>query len=104
MGMQGTPMGMQGYPMNMQGYPMGMQGYPTGMQGAPMPMMGPELMDETLSVVEPWVRNGLREAQEISPEHALREAASVTYLIGRGYPARVAHQIVESWWHPEAWR
>lgn len=70
----------------------------------PRPMMGRDLMDETLSVIEPWVRNGMREAREISVEHALREAAAVTYLIGRGYPARVAHQIVESWWHPAGWQ
>lgn len=59
----------------------------------------PNLMQETLAVVEPWVRNGLIEAQAISTEHALREAAAVTYLIGKGYYPQVAHQIVESWWH-----
>jgi hypothetical protein len=57
------------------------------------------LMEETLTVVEPWVQHGLREAEAISTEHALREAAAVTYLIGRGYYPPVAHQIVESWWH-----
>ncbi|MGZ9584700.1 hypothetical protein [Paenibacillus marinisediminis] len=57
------------------------------------------LKRETLQVVEPWVQNGLREAQRISVEHALREAAAVTYLIGRGFSPNVAHQIVESWWH-----
>ncbi|WP_338125065.1 hypothetical protein [Paenibacillus dendritiformis] len=54
---------------------------------------------ETLQIVEPWVINGLKEAQTISVEHALREAAAVSYLIGRGYNPAVAHQIVESWWH-----
>jgi hypothetical protein len=58
----------------------------------------PNLMYETLTIVEPWVRHGLIEAQRISTEHALREAAAVSYLIGRGYPPHVAHQIVESWW------
>jgi hypothetical protein len=58
-----------------------------------------DLMQETLTVVEPWVMNGLKEAQTISVEHALREAAAVSYLIGKGYNPNVAHQIVESWWH-----
>ncbi|MEC0236361.1 hypothetical protein P4H71_18730 [Paenibacillus kribbensis] len=57
------------------------------------------LKHETLAVVEPWVKNGLWEAQTISTEHALREAAAVSYLIGRGYQPQHAHQIVESWWH-----
>ncbi|MEQ4483444.1 hypothetical protein [Cohnella silvisoli] len=57
------------------------------------------LKNETLQVVEPWVQNGLKEAQTISVEHALREAAAVSYLIGKGYNPTVAHQIVESWWH-----
>ncbi|HEY2493878.1 MAG TPA: hypothetical protein VGI33_13355 [Paenibacillus sp.] len=57
------------------------------------------LKNETLQIVEPWVQNGLREAQTISVEHALREAAAVSYLIGRGYNPTTAHQIVESWWH-----
>ena len=57
------------------------------------------LMQETLTTVEPWVRHGLLEAQAISTEHALREATAVTYLIGKGYYPHVAHQIVESWWH-----
>jgi hypothetical protein len=59
----------------------------------------PDLMQETLTAVEPWVRHGMWEAQAISTEHALREAAAVTYLIGRGYYPEAAHQIVESWWH-----
>jgi hypothetical protein len=59
----------------------------------------PRLRDETLTIVEPWVRHGLWEAQAISLEHALREVAAVSYLIGRGYYPAVAHQIVESWWH-----
>lgn len=60
-----------------------------------------DLKYETLAVVEPWVQNGLIEAQTISVEHALREAAAVTYLIGRGYDPYQAHQIVESWWYME---
>jgi hypothetical protein len=56
---------------------------------------------ETLTVVEPWVRHGLKEAHAISTEHALREATAITYLVGKGYNPYVAHQIVESWWHTE---
>ncbi|TJY39680.1 hypothetical protein E5161_17110 [Cohnella pontilimi] len=59
------------------------------------------LMQETLTVVEPWVQHGMWEAQAISTEHALREAAAITYLIGRGYYPQTAHRIVESWWHRE---
>jgi hypothetical protein len=57
------------------------------------------LMYETLTVVEPWVQHGLEEAQAISVEHALREAAAITYLVGIGYHPHQAHCIVESWWH-----
>lgn len=66
----------------------------------PTPNPNPNnLMHETLQAVEPWVQNGLKEAHTISVEHALREAAAVSYLIGKGCPPKLAHQIVESWWH-----
>lgn len=55
------------------------------------------LMTETLRTIEPWVMNGLREAQAFSPEHVLREATAVSYLIGKGYDMTAAQQIVESW-------
>lgn len=74
-----------------------------GYAGSPVLGSGPayaqNLMIETLQTVQPWVINGLREAQTISVEHALREAAAVSYLIGKGYEPAAAHQIVESWWH-----
>jgi hypothetical protein len=57
------------------------------------------LRNETLAVVEPWVQHGLKEAQAISVEHALREAAAITYLVGKGFHPHQAHCIVESWWH-----
>ncbi|WP_240627232.1 hypothetical protein [Thermoflavimicrobium daqui] len=50
-----------------------------------------------LRTVEPFVQYGLREAKYTSFEHALREVAAITYLMGRGYNPRDAHQIVESW-------
>ncbi|OAB34704.1 hypothetical protein PMSM_12705 [Paenibacillus macquariensis subsp. macquariensis] len=65
----------------------------------PKPTHPHNLKHETLMTVEPWVKHGLWEAQCISVEHALREAAAVSYLIGRGYHPHHAHQIVESWWH-----
>ncbi|MCM3270976.1 hypothetical protein [Paenibacillus elgii] len=70
--------------------------YPYHAYGAPASQ---QLKYETLCVVEPWVQHGLKEAQVYSLDHALREAAAVTYLIGRGYPPHTAHRIVESWWH-----
>jgi hypothetical protein len=50
-----------------------------------------------LSTVEPIVQYGLKEAQFTSHLHAMREVAAISYLIGRGYDPRIAHQIVESW-------
>ncbi|MFC7442965.1 hypothetical protein [Laceyella putida] len=47
--------------------------------------------------MEPFVQYGLREARYTSFEHALREVAAITYLMGRGYDPGTAHQIVESW-------
>ncbi|GAA0375515.1 hypothetical protein [Bacillus horti] len=56
-----------------------------------------QLKNETLQTVEPFVQYGLREAQHTSYPHAFREVAAITYLIGRGFSPRMAHQIVESW-------
>lgn len=52
---------------------------------------------KTLRIVEPFVQYGLHEAQYTSVEHAMREVAAITYLIGRGYDPKTAHRIVESW-------
>nr|WP_230199144.1 hypothetical protein [Risungbinella massiliensis] len=52
---------------------------------------------KTLHKVEPWVQYGLSEAQRTSVEHAMREVAAITYLIGIGYDPHAAHRIVESW-------
>lgn len=57
----------------------------------------PQLKRETLRTVEPFVQYGLREAQQTSYPHAFREVAAITYLLGKGYSPRMAHQIVESW-------
>lgn len=76
------------------------QPHPANVYPYTYPYPDPNMLKcETLQVVEPWVQNGLREAQTISVEHALREAAAVSFLIGRGYNPTTAHQIVESWWH-----
>jgi hypothetical protein len=52
---------------------------------------------QTLCTVEPVVQHGLWEARYTSVEHAMREVAAITYLMGRGYDHATAHQIVESW-------
>jgi hypothetical protein len=57
------------------------------------------LKHETLAAVEPWVNHGLEEAEIFSLDHALREAAAISYLMGKGYNPHIAHKIVESWWH-----
>lgn len=56
-----------------------------------------QLKRYTLSTVEPIVQYGLSEAQFTSQQHAMREVAAISYLIGRGYNPRTARQIVESW-------
>ncbi|MDP5276593.1 hypothetical protein [Chengkuizengella axinellae] len=47
--------------------------------------------------ISPWVQYGLDEARSTNYKHAMEEIALISYLMGRGYDARTAHQIVESW-------
>ncbi|MEB1810218.1 MAG: hypothetical protein LPK26_23450 [Bacillaceae bacterium] len=56
-----------------------------------------QLKNNTLSAVEPIVQYGLKEAQYTSIQHAMREVAAITYLMGRGYDLQTARQMVESW-------
>ncbi|MBM6617200.1 hypothetical protein JR050_05865 [Bacillus sp. RD4P76] len=56
-----------------------------------------QLKQFTLSAVEPVVQYGLNEAQTTSLPHAMREVAAISYLMGQGYNAQVARQVVESW-------
>ncbi len=56
-----------------------------------------QLKQHTLSTVEPIVQYGLKEAQATSFQHAMREVAAISYLLGRGYDLQNAYQIVESW-------
>ncbi|WP_257351662.1 hypothetical protein [Pseudalkalibacillus decolorationis] len=56
-----------------------------------------QLKHHTLHTLEPWIQYGLQEAKFTSYSHAMLEVAAISYLIGRGYNPRVAHQIVESW-------
>jgi len=94
---QPQPAGMYPYSQPAGMYP---HSQPAGMYPHSQPWHDPNMLKkETLQMVEPWVQNGLKEAQTISVEHAIREAAAVSYLIGRGYHPTIAHQIVESWWH-----
>ncbi|WP_096190552.1 hypothetical protein [Evansella halocellulosilytica] len=55
---------------------------------------------ETLSIIEPAVSHGLREAQHLGFEHALREAVAIGYLMGRGQDFQTAWNTVEAWWRP----
>jgi hypothetical protein len=57
-----------------------------------------ELKHETLSTTAPAVEHGLKEAQKTSYQHALQEAAAISYLMGKGYNYPTAWQMVESWW------
>jgi ABC-type Fe3+ transport system permease subunit len=57
----------------------------------------PQLKDQTLSIVAPFVQYGLKEAQATSFAHALQEVAAMTYLIGRGFDPQTAYATVESW-------
>lgn len=52
------------------------------------------LKKETLSQVQPWVQYGIKEAEN---PHAIMEVAAISYLKGKRYDSRMAHQIVESW-------
>lgn len=62
-----------------------------------LPPDSQQLKHHTLSMVEPIVQYGLKEAKFTSHQHAMREVAAISYLIGRGYNPEIAHQIVESW-------
>uniref|UniRef100_C5D8Y8 Uncharacterized protein n=1 Tax=Geobacillus sp. (strain WCH70) TaxID=471223 RepID=C5D8Y8_GEOSW len=57
----------------------------------------PQLKDQTLNVIAPFVQYGLKEAKHTSFAHALQEVAAMAYLIGRGFDPQMAYAIVESW-------
>ncbi|WP_409340381.1 hypothetical protein [Paenibacillus sp. MBLB4367] len=57
-----------------------------------------QLAMETLTAIDPFVKHGMKEAHATSYPHALREAAAISYLMGKGFGYATAHQIVESWW------
>lgn len=61
------------------------------------PYYSHNIKEETLMIVEPYVRYGLKEAKHTSYPHAMREIAAISYLIGKGYDPRMAYQMVESW-------
>ncbi|MEH7379963.1 hypothetical protein V7138_05720 [Bacillus sp. JJ1533] len=50
-----------------------------------------------LNAVQPIVQYGLKEAQYTSYNHAMREVAAISYLMGMGYQPMQARQIVEFW-------
>lgn len=57
----------------------------------------PDLKLQTLNIIEPFVKYGLKEAQATSYEHSLKEVAAMTYLIGKGMDPYTAYLTVESW-------
>jgi len=52
---------------------------------------------KVLYEINPIVKHGLKEAKYTSYQHALREIAAISYLMGMGYDSSTATQIVESW-------
>jgi hypothetical protein len=57
----------------------------------------PQLKDQTLNVIAPFIQYGLKEAKHTSFTHALQEVAAMAYLTGRGLDPQTAYAIVESW-------
>lgn len=55
---------------------------------------------QVLTLINPAVTHGLREAQHLGFQHALTEAVAIGYLMGRGYDYNTAWKTVESWWRP----
>lgn len=84
--------GLQGhYGQHMQHSPQGQYGH-HGQQGQFGGLKG-----RVLSATEPVVRHGMMEAPHTSYEHALREVAAISYLMGLGYGYTDARNMVESW-------
>ncbi|MFF2755093.1 hypothetical protein ACFVR1_15245 [Psychrobacillus sp. NPDC058041] len=61
----------------------------------------PNPQQQILAIISPAVRHGLREAQYLGFDHALTEAVSIGYLMGKGYSYNDSWKIVESWWRPQ---
>lgn len=57
----------------------------------------PQLKEQTLSIIMPFVNYGLQEAQFTSHKHAMTEVAAMSYLIGKGMDPQTAYLTVESW-------
>ncbi|MDB5054960.1 MAG: hypothetical protein JWM44_3010 [Bacilli bacterium] len=56
------------------------------------------LAQETLTAIDPAFKHGLKEISITPLPHAIKEAAAISYLIGKGYDYHTAHYTVESWW------
>lgn len=53
-----------------------------------------------IQMVEPVAQHGLRELQRgVNPMHVMREVAAAGYLVGTGFTANQAVQMVEQWEH-----
>lgn len=76
-------------------------------QQQPMPYQNQSHMGQgsqeqhVLTVVNPVIHHGMREAQHLGFPHALKEAVAIAYLMGQGQDFRSAWQTVESWWRPK---
>ncbi|MEH7402901.1 MULTISPECIES: hypothetical protein [Bacillaceae] len=55
---------------------------------------------QILTLINPAVSHGLKEAQQLGYQHALTEAVAIGYLMGKGYDYNTAWKTVESWWRP----
>jgi len=55
---------------------------------------------QTLTLLNPAISHGLREAQHLGYQHAMTEAVAIGYLMGKGYDYNTAWKTVESWWRP----
>lgn len=57
----------------------------------------PHLKPQIFNIIDPFVKYGLKEAEDTSYKHALQEVAAMAYLMGRGVDPHTAYLIVESW-------
>ncbi|KQL38948.1 hypothetical protein AN960_11655 [Bacillus sp. FJAT-25509] len=55
---------------------------------------------QILTLINPAVSHGLKEAQHLGYQHALTEAVAIGYLMGKGYDYNTAWKTVETWWRP----
>lgn len=77
------------------------QNYQQNQQQSSMGMGQHSMEQQVLSVINPVINHGMREAQHLGYPHALREAVAIAYLMGQGQDFHSAWRMVESWWRPQ---